>query len=80
MEGRIYRQLNCYKILYNMLFHQKEKSLCGRIGDKFLKTEELKVSDLMLTFGWGSPIGIGIFLVCLAGMIYLLSKASKKKE
>jgi hypothetical protein len=34
----------------------------------------------MLVLGWGSPIGIGIFLVCLAGMIYLLAKASKKKE
>jgi len=28
-----------------------------------------------LVFGWGSPIGIGIFLLCLGGMIYLLSKA-----
>ena len=28
-----------------------------------------------LMLGWGSPIGIGIFLLCLGGMIYLLSKA-----
>ena len=28
-----------------------------------------------LMFGWGSPIGIGIFLLFLGGMIYLLSKA-----
>jgi hypothetical protein len=34
----------------------------------------------MLILGWGSPIGIGIFLVCLGGMIYLLSKASKKDK
>jgi len=26
---------------------------------------------------WGSPIGIGIFLLCLGGMIYLLSKADE---
>jgi len=38
------------------------------------------MSDLMLILGWGSPIGIGIFFVCFAGMIYILSKASKGKE
>jgi hypothetical protein len=38
------------------------------------------VSDSMLVLGWGSPIGIGIFLVCLAAMIFLLSKASAKKD
>ncbi len=36
------------------------------------------MSDAMLVFGWGSPIGIGIFLLCLGGMIYLLSRAGKK--
>jgi hypothetical protein len=36
----------------------------------------------LLILGWGSPIGIGIFLVCLGAMIFLLSKAGggKKKE
>jgi hypothetical protein len=38
------------------------------------------MEDLFLVLGWGSPIGIGIFLVCLASMIYLLTKAGKKKE
>ncbi len=33
--------------------------------------------DLMLILGWGSPIGTGIFLVCLASMIYILTKASR---
>jgi uncharacterized membrane protein YbaN (DUF454 family) len=32
--------------------------------------------DWILVLGWGSPIGIGIFLVCLAGMIFLLTKAN----
>ena len=27
--------------------------------------------------GWGSPIGIGIFLLCLGGMIYLLTRADE---
>jgi hypothetical protein len=36
--------------------------------------------DLMLVLGWGSPIGIGIFLVCLGGMIYLLSKAGGQRK
>jgi hypothetical protein len=30
-----------------------------------------------LVLHWGSPIGIGIFLVCLGAMIYLLSKADE---
>jgi len=29
---------------------------------------------------WGSPFGLGIFLVCLGGMIYLLSKADEKSK
>jgi len=33
--------------------------------------------DLFLVLGWGSPIGIGIFLALLGTMIFLLSKASK---
>jgi hypothetical protein len=38
------------------------------------------MSDVMLVLGWGSPIGIGIFLVCLAGMILMLSRAGKEKS
>jgi len=33
--------------------------------------------DLFLVLGWGSPIGIGIFLALLGTMIYLLSKADE---
>jgi len=28
-----------------------------------------------LILGWSSPIGIGVFLLCLGSMIYLISKA-----
>jgi hypothetical protein len=38
------------------------------------------VDNIMLVFGWGSPIGTDIFLLCLAGMIFLLSKATTKKK
>jgi hypothetical protein len=38
------------------------------------------MSDAMLVLGWGSPIGIGLFLVCLATMIFLLSRATAKKK
>ncbi len=31
--------------------------------------------DWILVLGWGSPIGIGLFLVLLALMIFLLAKA-----
>ena len=34
--------------------------------------------EWQLVFGWGSPIGTGIFLLCLAGMIFLLSKSARK--
>jgi hypothetical protein len=33
------------------------------------------MEEWSLAFGWGSPIGVGIFLLCLGGMIYLFSKA-----
>lgn len=36
------------------------------------------MDNAILIFGWGSPIGVGIFLVSLGMMIYLLSKSSKK--
>lgn len=37
------------------------------------------MDNLLLILGWGSPIGTGIFLLCLGGMIYILSKADRKK-
>jgi hypothetical protein len=37
------------------------------------------MDNIMLVLGWGSPIGTGIFLVCLAAMIFLLSKASNQR-
>ena len=33
--------------------------------------------DLILILGWGSPIGIGAFLVLLGLMIFLLVKADE---
>ncbi len=41
--------------------------------------QEGYMPDELLILGWGSPIGIGIFLLCLGGMIFLLTKASKKQ-
>jgi hypothetical protein len=35
------------------------------------------MDNLWLALHWGSPIGIGIFLVCLGAMIYLISKADE---
>ena len=32
---------------------------------------------LFLLLYWTGPIGIGIFLLCLGGMIFLLSKADE---
>ena len=33
--------------------------------------------DLFLMLGWGSPIGLGIFLALLGLMIFLISKADE---
>jgi len=38
------------------------------------------MDNMWLALHWGSPIGIGIFLVCLGGMVYLLSKAGEKSK
>jgi hypothetical protein len=38
------------------------------------------MSDLNLVLGWGSPIGIGIFLICLGAMIHLLATIGDKKK
>jgi len=38
------------------------------------------MENWFLMLGWGSPIGIGIFLLCLGGMIYLLTKADTEKK
>jgi hypothetical protein len=38
------------------------------------------MDSALIVLGWGSPIGTGIFLLCLGGMIYLLSKADSKKK
>lgn len=35
------------------------------------------MASLWLAFYWTGPIGIGFFLVCLGGMIYLLTKADE---
>jgi len=47
------------------------KTKCSMKGGKM---------DIWLALFWGSPIGLGIFLVCLGGMIYLLSKADEKSK
>ncbi|HKM40332.1 MAG TPA: hypothetical protein VJZ99_00385 [Patescibacteria group bacterium] len=38
------------------------------------------MESLFLVLGWSSPIGIGIFLLCLGGMIYLLTKADTESK
>jgi len=35
------------------------------------------MESLWLSLYWGSPIGLGIFLVCLGGMVYLFHKADE---
>ena len=35
------------------------------------------MESMWLVLFWSGPIGVGIFLVCLGGMIYLFSKADE---
>jgi hypothetical protein len=35
------------------------------------------MGDWILILGWGSPIGIGIFLVLLGTMIFMIAKADQ---
>jgi len=35
------------------------------------------MDSIWLALSWGSPIGTGIFLLCLGGMLYLLTKADE---
>ncbi len=35
------------------------------------------MGDWILILGWGSPIGVGIFLVLLGTMIFMLAKADQ---
>ena len=30
-----------------------------------------------MILGWGSPVGLGIFLLCLGGMLYFLAKTDE---
>jgi len=38
------------------------------------------MENWFLILGWVSPIGIGIFLLCLGGMLYLLTKADAESK
>jgi hypothetical protein len=38
------------------------------------------MDSLYSIFGWGSPIGTGIFLALVGLMIFLLSKADNRKK
>lgn len=38
------------------------------------------MDSLQIVLGWGSPIGIGILLLCIGGMVYLLSQADRSKR
>jgi len=36
--------------------------------------------DLYAILGWGSPVGTGIFLLCLGGFIFMLARADSKSK
>ena len=38
------------------------------------------MNSMWLVFYWTGPIGVGIFLLCLGGMIYLLTKADIERK
>jgi hypothetical protein len=46
-------------------------------GNKTERSIKGGAMDMWLVLFWTGPIGVGIFLVCLGGMIYLISKADE---
>lgn len=38
------------------------------------------IEALLQPMAWGSPLGVGIFLICLGLFIYLLSLADRNKK
>jgi hypothetical protein len=38
------------------------------------------MDDLFMVLGWGSPVGIGVFLVLLGLMIFLIAKADETSK
>lgn len=38
------------------------------------------MDNFWLILWWTGPIGVGIFLICLGGMIYLITKADVLKK
>lgn len=40
----------------------------------------MNIDWLFGVFGWASPIGLGLFLVCFGIFTYLVTKNSKKKD
>jgi hypothetical protein len=52
-------------------------SLCIQSGNETKCSIKGGKMNMWLVLFWTGPIGIGIFLVCLGGMIYLISKADE---
>ena len=46
-------------------------------GNKTERSTKGGAVDMWLVFFWTGPIGVGIFLLCLGGMVYLLKKADE---
>ncbi len=63
----------------NKVKNREQLTLAINEIDLNLRKEE-RMENLFLLLGWGSPIGTGIFLVCLGGFIFLLSKSRGKKD
>lgn len=60
------------KFIQNLLFKKGEIKIFSKGGQK--------MDNLWLIFWWTGPIGVGIFLLCLGGMIYFITKANALKK
>ena len=38
------------------------------------------MTDWYMVLGWGSPIGIGVFLLLMATMVFVLAKADESSK
>jgi hypothetical protein len=49
-------------------------------GSKTKRSIKVRAMDMWPVLYWTGPIGVGIFLVCLGGMVYLWTKADDIKK
>ena len=66
---------------YEMIFHGAPIDFSTSLHIQSVNKTKCSVKggemDIWLVLFWTGPIGVGIFLLCVGGMVYLLKKADE---